>query len=97
MARALTPDIRAMLLQGRSDEYIVQALARPGQSWAMRDAIRNVRAQMAQEDAVRKRGPWPVSYVRKDGERVFRVGPGHDIPERSLAAFGFEPAPDAAP
>lgn len=38
---------------------------------------------------VRWRGPWPVSYVRANGEPVYRVGAGHDVPERSLGAFGF--------
>lgn len=38
-----------------------------------------------------RRGPWPVSYVRPDGEPVYRVGTGHDIPECSLRAFGFRP------
>lgn len=54
--------------------------------------IRFAKDRIAFEDdggPVRWRGPWPVSYVRQDGQRVFRVGAGHDVPERSLAAFGF--------
>jgi hypothetical protein len=39
---------------------------------------------------VRWKGPWPVSYVRSTGEAVYRVGAGHDVPERSLRALGFK-------
>jgi len=39
---------------------------------------------------------YPVSYIRRDGEIVYRVCEGHDVPAGSLAAFGLLRAPPAS-
>ena len=91
MTKAIGPlggVIYDMIREGWEDEEIVRMLPnyRAGR---VRAAIAIARDKLAMEPP-KKRGPWPVSYVRQDGETVYRVGSGHDVPESSLHHFGFE-------
>lgn len=79
-----------MMRQGASDDQVLAAFRTPtSYDVNLRQSLRIARDRFERFGGLRRHGPWPVSYVRNDGERVFRVGPGHDIPERSLGAFGF--------
>ncbi|MCC3246153.1 hypothetical protein LG047_12620 [Methylocystis sp. WRRC1] len=83
--------VERMVKAGMSDEEIIANVGagRDRLGYA-RHCIQLSREAVEQGGGVNRRGPWPVSYVRNTGEKVFRVGPGHDIPEGSLKAFGFE-------
>lgn len=52
-------------------------------------ARRDLEIEQEGGPTIKWRGPWPVSYVRSNGEVVYRVAPGHDVPEGSLKALGF--------
>jgi hypothetical protein len=83
-----------MLREGFPESEIALRMRHGGRS-ELADAeqlLRLAKDRIAYENdggPVRWKGPWPVSYVRSTGERVFRVGAGHDVPEHSLAALGF--------
>lgn len=88
---SLHDSVLALRQLGYDEDHICQRL-----SWVKdRARVREVVAAVDREifekagGPVRRVGPWPVSYVRPDGERMFLVGAGHVIGERSLAAFGF--------
>jgi hypothetical protein len=88
---SLHDTVRALRAQGYDEDHICQRL-----TWVKdRGRVREVIAAVDRESfekaggPVRRLGPWPVSYVRGDGERMFLVGAGHVIGERSLKAFGF--------
>lgn len=83
--------IKALLVAGRCDDEIMSEVwgdKRPEDTKALMMDIDLARNELEREP-IRWVGPWPVSYVRSTGEIVYRVGYGHDVPERSLAAFGF--------
>ena len=91
--------IIGLLKEGLSDEEIMSVVwgRRSGNFTQCRQAIALAKQFLELENEggpLRRTGPWPVSCVRSNGERVFRVGAGHDIPEGSLAAFGFRPGKD---
>ncbi len=85
-----------LLKGGLSDEEILSEVwgDRPGNHTQCRHAISLARQAIEIDEqggpSIKWKGPWPVSYVRNTGERVFRVGPGHDVPEGSLAPLGFK-------
>jgi hypothetical protein len=83
-----------MLRDGVSEAEIARQLRRGNKSDAANAAqlISLARDRIDFEDGggrVRWKGPWPISYIRGDGQRVYRVGAGHDVPEHSLRALGF--------
>lgn len=84
-----------MLRDGIPEAEIERALRRgrgKSESADVGQLIRLAKDRIWFEDEggpVQWRGPWPVSYVRSTGEKVYRVGAGHDVPENSLQAWGF--------
>jgi hypothetical protein len=80
-------EVFRLIKEGREDAEIIEAFkhVRVGR---VRLAISIARDTISREPP-KRRGPWPVSYVRPNGEPVYRVGTGHDVPASSLAALGF--------
>jgi len=89
MAGNLQSKVAALIDQGASDEEII-AMFNTRYPLRVKVAI-SIARDKSHNQPVRRKGPWPVSYVRSTGERVYRVGGAHDIPEGSLATFGFTP------
>lgn len=81
--------VAQLVAEGWSDARIINHFP-DKRAPSVRITIHNVRTE-ADNAPPKKRGPWPVSYVRPDGQPVYRVAPGHDVPERSLEALGFQP------
>ncbi|MBS4018743.1 MAG: hypothetical protein KGZ68_10950 [Dechloromonas sp.] len=85
-----------LLRSGKSDDEIIIEVwgERAGNFSQCRHTILLARDALEIDElggpGVKYKGPWPVSYVRNTGERVFRVAPGHDVPEGSLGALGFK-------
>ena len=89
MTAPVSIEVRRLIDAGWDDEEILRLL-RHRKAVAVRLHIHNIRNEL-ERAPVKKTGPWPVSYVRSDGEPVYRVGYGHDIPASSLHHFGFTP------
>jgi hypothetical protein len=88
--------VYGMLRAGASEAEIAKALRRGNKADGANaeQLIRLAKDRIWFEDAggpVRWKGPWPVSYVRGSGEKVYRVGAGHDVADNSLQALGFRP------
>lgn len=78
------------LAAGMTRRQAENALAKEGHTVHIATAL-EIAETIIHQAPVKKRGPWPVAWVYPSGERVFDVGGGHVIGERSLAAFGFAP------
>ena len=81
-------EIVRLLREGWGEAEILR-MFKHKRPYLVRSAINNGLSAIEREP-LKKRGPWPVSYVRSTGEKVYRVGTGHDVPEGSLQALGFE-------
>lgn len=84
--------IREMIMVGWSNEAI---LARIHVKWRSEIAarLREIRDSVARDynKKVRRNGPFPISYTRRDGVNVYDVGGGHAVHgEYGLKAMGFE-------
>ncbi len=82
-----------LVKQGVPDEEIVRCVGGYPQNVRQLIWISKNRVFEEKGGPVRRAGPWPIAYVRPDGQRMFLVGAGHVIGERSLAAFGFRGSP----
>ncbi len=98
-------EIVALLRAGKSHDdvigiYFIGRPYRNADDHNIRYSIRAAQDALdfeAEGGPLRRKGPWPVSYVRNpsaafpSGEKVYRVGAGHDVPEGSLRFFGLVP------
>ena len=84
--------VYCFVVAGYDDEAIHKMLGKEHSMVDIQQMIGTLRSCIEGRDGapVKKIGPWPVLYVKSNGERVFLVGAGHAIGERSLKAFGFK-------